>query len=31
MDKVIGSDRLPDLDDRPNLPYLDCVIKEVLR
>ncbi|EMD36586.1 hypothetical protein CERSUDRAFT_84764 [Gelatoporia subvermispora B] len=31
VDSVIGHDRLPDFDDRDSLPYLDCVIKEVLR
>ena len=31
IDKVIGRNRLPNLDDRPSLPYLECVLKEVLR
>lgn len=31
LDKVIGRDRLPDFEDRPQLPYLDCVFKENLR
>ncbi|KAH8093154.1 cytochrome P450 [Cristinia sonorae] len=31
MDRVVGSDRLPDFDDRASLPYLNCVIKEVYR
>lgn len=33
IDSVIGSDpeRLPTLDDRENLPYLECIIKEVYR
>lgn len=31
MDRVIGSERLPDWDDREALTYLDCVIKEVYR
>ncbi|KAF8314216.1 cytochrome P450 [Clavulina sp. PMI_390] len=31
LDQVIGRDRLPALDDQPNLPYLEAVIKEVLR
>ncbi|KAI0920236.1 hypothetical protein AcV5_010032 [Taiwanofungus camphoratus] len=31
IDRVIGSERLPDFDDREALPYLECVIKEVLR
>ncbi|THH18237.1 hypothetical protein EW146_g2711 [Bondarzewia mesenterica] len=31
IDRVIGSDRLPDFDDRESLPYLECVIKEIYR
>ncbi|KAF5375444.1 hypothetical protein D9615_007975 [Tricholomella constricta] len=31
MDRVIGSGRLPTLNDRGSLPYLECVLKEVLR
>ncbi|KAI0083867.1 cytochrome P450 [Irpex rosettiformis] len=31
MDLVIGRDRLPDFSDKPRLPYLQCVILEVLR
>lgn len=31
IDAVIGHDRLPDLEDRASLPYLDCVIKELYR
>ncbi len=31
VDAVIGSDRLPVSADRPNLPYIDAVVKEVLR
>ncbi|KAG5730241.1 O-methylsterigmatocystin oxidoreductase [Termitomyces sp. T112] len=31
MDRVIGVDRLPTYNDRGSLPYLDCVLKEVLR
>lgn len=31
IDRVIGNDRLPDFEDRPTLPYLACVIKEVYR
>ena len=31
IDRVIGSDRLPTLEDRKNLPYLECVIKEMYR
>ncbi|CAA7262652.1 unnamed protein product [Cyclocybe aegerita] len=31
IDLVVGKDRLPSLDDRASLPYLECVLKEVLR
>ncbi|PFH50357.1 hypothetical protein AMATHDRAFT_145202 [Amanita thiersii Skay4041] len=31
MDRVVGLERLPDLGDRASLPYLDCIINEVLR
>ncbi|KAH7337957.1 cytochrome P450 [Rhizoctonia solani] len=31
IDKVIGQDRLPDMSDRESLPYVECVMKEVLR
>lgn len=31
IDRVIGQGRLPDLEDRTSLPFLDCVLKEVLR
>ncbi|KAG6890233.1 hypothetical protein C0995_010246 [Termitomyces sp. Mi166 len=31
MNRVIGVDRLPTYNDRGSLPYLDCVLKEVLR
>ncbi|KAG6829235.1 hypothetical protein H0H92_005237 [Tricholoma furcatifolium] len=31
MDRVIGNGRLPTHDDRGLLPYLDCVLNEVLR
>lgn len=31
IDRVVGRDRLPDLDDRDSLPYVQCVINEVLR
>ena len=27
----LGPDRLPTYEDRPNLPYIDAVVKEVLR
>lgn len=28
---VVGSDRLPSFADRPNLPYVEAVVKEVFR
>ncbi len=31
LDAVVGNDRLPDLDDRDSLPYLNALIKESLR
>ena len=31
IDAVVGNDRLPSFTDRPNLPYCDAIIKEVLR
>lgn len=31
IDQAIGNDRLPTLADRENLPYLDALVKEVLR
>ncbi|KAL5483180.1 hypothetical protein ACEPAI_8409 [Sanghuangporus weigelae] len=31
IDSVIGLDRLPLPEDRTSLPYIDCILKEVLR
>ena len=31
IDAVVGIDRLPEFDDKPSLPYVDAVIREVLR
>jgi len=31
LDSVIGRDRLPTFKDRPRLPFVDAVVKEVLR
>jgi len=31
LDKVVGTRRLPTFQDRPNLPYIEALIKELLR
>ena len=31
IDRVVGRERLPDVEDRQSLPYLECVMKEVYR
>ena len=31
LDTVIGTERLPDFSDRPSLPYITAVVKELLR
>jgi cytochrome P450 len=31
VDRVVGSSRLPTVQDRPNLPYVNAAIKEALR
>lgn len=31
LDRVIGTDRLPLLSDRGSLPYVEALVKEVLR
>jgi cytochrome P450 len=31
LDSVLGRDRLPTFEDRPRLPYIDAICKEVLR
>ncbi|KAG8228077.1 hypothetical protein J437_LFUL009049, partial [Ladona fulva] len=31
LDRVIGKDRFPTLDDKPNLPYVNAVLLEILR
>jgi hypothetical protein len=31
LDVVIGRDRLPTVDDRPRLPYIEALCKELLR
>ena len=31
LDLVVGRDRLPTLDDRPRLPYIEAICRELLR
>jgi cytochrome P450 len=31
LDEVVGPDRMPSFSDQPNLPYIEAVVKEVLR
>lgn len=31
IDSVIGNDRLPTLSDRPDLPYVEALVKELIR
>lgn len=31
IDSVVGNERLPTLEDRNALPFIDCIIKEVFR
>ena len=31
LDEVLGGERLPDLSDKPRLPYISAITKEVLR
>ena len=31
VDAVVGSDRLPEFDDIPNMPYLNYILQEVYR
>ena len=31
LDAVVGRDRLPSIEDRPALPYLNAVMKELNR
>lgn len=31
IDRTLGRDRMPTLDDRDSLPYIDCILKECLR
>jgi cytochrome P450 len=31
INSVVKHDQMPSIDDRPSLPYLDAVLREVLR
>lgn len=31
LKRVVGDDRLPGFADRPNLPYINAIVKETLR
>lgn len=31
IDRVVGEDRFPTVADRPNLPYIDAIVKEIFR
>ena len=31
IDAVVGADRLPEFSDRPSLPYINALVKELLR
>ncbi len=31
VDTVVGTTRLPTMEDREDMPYLNCIIKEILR
>ncbi len=31
LDSVVGPDRLPEFSDKPSLPYLSALVKELLR
>ncbi|KAF8973003.1 cytochrome P450 [Flammula alnicola] len=31
IDRVVGSERLPDFEDRPSLPYVEAIYREVMR
>ncbi len=31
IDKVVGTDRMPTMEDQSSLPYIRCLMKETLR
>lgn len=31
IDRIVSKDRLPTLEDRPSLPYIEAIYREVMR
>ena len=31
IDAIVGQDRLPTMEDRPLLPFIDAIFREILR
>ncbi|KAJ7196596.1 hypothetical protein B0H12DRAFT_985412, partial [Mycena haematopus] len=31
IDSVVGTDRLPEFEDRPSLPFVEALYREVMR
>ena len=31
LEEVVGRDRVPTFNDRPNLPYIEAIVREALR
>ena len=31
IDAVVGRDRLPSFEDKPDLPYIHCIVQEAIR
>ena len=31
LDEVVGQDRLPNFEDAPSLPFIEAIVKEVIR
>ena len=30
LDRVVGNNKLPELTDRPSLPYVECIMRDVM-